>query len=194
MLKATIDQKNAWFFGNRLKALRKQGLGIIDLTKATHGYTKEIKQSFCIGFIKYTLILLAILINCQILNVKIDYSPESLENLTPKEFQGYNHILKDALNLFQNKTKNISQELLNLRSYLPQNVLIKTSSTALISFVGCLLQILIVLFERRSKIWKLNELLGWLVLVLTSVVEVDKRYSLIIEFFKVINNFFVSLW
>nr|CAI5842962.1 unnamed protein product [Callosobruchus analis] len=182
VLKATIDRQHSWLFGNRLKNLRKRGMSLINLTKSSQGFTKKYKQSMFLRAIRYILILLTLLVMCNVLKIKIEY-PSDIKVKIP---QKYNVIINDLYDVVNNSTATLNKEINNLNKYLPYNTKIQGNALVLVCAVGLLLEAILVVFERRSNIWKTVRFLSWMVFLCTSAVVLDKKHQLTINVFKVL--------
>ncbi|XP_074031711.1 uncharacterized protein isoform X2 [Leptinotarsa decemlineata] len=188
VLKSTIEKKNAWIFGNRLKNLRKKGLSILDLTKSSHGLTKDVKQSFCLKVIKYTLVSFTVLVLCQILNVKIDYPTQDVQKYMPKSITQYEFILRDIYSTIFNVSRRLDDEINNFNSYLPKNIKIQKGNLLPITSVGFLLDFIILLCDKTSVFSKINGMLGWTVLFLSSSISFRQDYFFFINILQVFTS------
>nr|CAH7721585.1 unnamed protein product [Callosobruchus chinensis] len=182
VLKATIDRQHSWLFGNRLKNLRKRGMSLINLTKSSQGFTKKYKQSMFLRTINYILILLTLLMMCNVLKIKIEY-PSDIKVKIP---QKYDVIINDLYDVVNNSTAILNKEINNLNKYLPYNTKVQGNVLVLVSAVGFLLEVILVLFERRSNTWKTVQSLCWMAFLCTSAVVFNKEHQLAVDVFKVL--------
>ncbi|CAH1155973.1 unnamed protein product [Phaedon cochleariae] len=181
VVKTSIDNKNAWIFGNNLKNLKNKGISLIDLTKS-NGLTRELKQSFCLKIIRYTLIVFTVLILCQILNVKIDFPIPNIKIMVPKILGSYKIILTEV---WFNATKQFEEKMNNLNSFMPVDI---RNKLVPITSIGCLLNFVLLICDKKSVWWKINDSLGWLVLVLSSTMPLDSDSSVFINILQVLSS------
>ncbi|VEN42731.1 unnamed protein product [Callosobruchus maculatus] len=182
VLKATIDRQHSWLFGNRLKNMRKRGMSLINLTKSSQGFSKKYKQSMFLRAIKYILIVLTILMICNVLKIKVEY-PSDIKVKIP---QKYDMIINDLYDVVNNSTAILNKEINNLNKYLPDNTRVQGNAMVLLSAVGFLLEMILVIFERKSNIWKTVQLLCWMAFLCTSAVVFSKEHQLTVDVFKVL--------
>ncbi|CAH1980130.1 unnamed protein product [Acanthoscelides obtectus] len=173
VLKTTLDRQHSWIFGNRLKSLKKKGMSLIDLTKSSQGFSKKYKQSIFWKSIRYTLILLSMLMMCNVLKIKVEY-PSDMKVKLPEK---YDVIINDLSEVVNNSSAALNKEIDNLNKYLPNYIKVHGNILVMVSAVGFLLQIILVLFDRRSKIWKTVESVCWLAFLYTTAVILNKEYQ-----------------
>lgn len=166
MLKTTLDHQHAWLFGNRLKNIKNNTLKVIQLNK------EKCKNSNLLSM-RYLLSILNILILCNVLNVKVEFPTlQNTKQFVPSYFSPYTVIVNNYYYLMKNTSKNFAEELIDLNSFN-----FETNFLGIISTMGFLLHVFLVLGERFSNWWKINELVVWIILFLTSSVPVDSKYS-----------------
>lgn len=166
VLKSTLDHQHAWLFGNRLKSFKNKALKVINNNKDFYKNTN-------LSFMRYLLSSLNILILCYLLNVKVELpSLQNTKQFVPSYLNSYTIIVNDYYDLMKNRSKNLVEEMVDLNHFNFETNFLGTVST-----LGFLLHVFLVLGERFSNWWKINEMLVWIILFLTSLVPADSKYG-----------------
>lgn len=166
VLKATLDHQHAWLFGNRLKNFKNKALKVITLTRDSNQINSP-------SFIRYLLSSLNFLILCYLLNVKVELpSLPNTKHFIPSYFTPYTVIVNDYYDFMKNSSKNFAEEILTFNQFNFESNFLGITST-----LGFLLQVCLVFSENFSNWWKVNEMLVWIILFLTSSVPPDSVYA-----------------
>lgn len=166
ILKATLNHQHAWLFGNRLKNLKTKALKVITSNK-------DIINTNKFSFLRYLLSTINILILCYLLNVKVELpSIKNTKQFIPNYLTPYTVIVKDYYYLMRNSSKNFAEEIINFNQ-----INFETNFLGVTSTVGFLLHVFLVLGENFSNWWKVNEMLVWILLFLTSSIPLNNAYS-----------------
>lgn len=122
---------------------------------------------------RYLLSTLNILILCYLLNVKVELpSISTTKQLIPNYFTSYTIIISDYYNLMKNNSKNFAQEIIDFNQFN-----FDTNFLGIVSTIGFFLQVFLVFSEDFSNWWKVNEMLIWIIMFLTSTVPLNNFYS-----------------
>lgn len=125
------------------------------------------------SFIRYLLSTLNILVLCYLLNVKVDLpSISSTNKLIPNYLTPYKVIVNDFYNLVKNNSKIFAEEIINFNHFN-----FETNFLGIVSSLGFFLQVFLVLGEDFSNWWKVNEMLIWIIMFLTSSVPLSSVYA-----------------
>lgn len=166
VLKATLDSQHAWLFGNRLKNIKNKAIKVINLNKEIYKHSNLIVMRYLLSFLN-------ILILCYVLNVKVEFPTlENPKQFVPNYFTPYTVVVNDYYNFMKNQSKNFAEEMIDLNNFN-----IEMNFLGVISTTGFLLHVFLVFGERFSNWWKINELLVWIILFLSSSVPVDSKYG-----------------
>lgn len=166
VLKATLDHQHAWLFGNRLKNFKNKAFKVISTNKDFINTNK-------FSVLRYLLSTINILILCYLLNVKIELpSINNTKQYLPNYLTAYSVIVKDYYILMKNSSKNFAEEIVDFNQ-----INIETNFLGVTSTLGFMLHVFLVLGEHFSNWWKVNEMLVWILLFLTSSVPLNSPYS-----------------
>lgn len=164
-----------WLFGNRLKHLRNKGLSYLDLNSSTGNLTKQDKQNFFLKFARFTLNVFSLLIFTNSVFVKAEFVPKDYKNMIPQVLLPYTVILTD----FYKLTIQTAKQAINNDDLftMPQDVVIfRVNNLKPIASIGFILDLLIFNWENYSKIHKINNLISWVVLVLSAWINSREYY------------------
>ncbi|XP_018572830.1 uncharacterized protein LOC108912146 [Anoplophora glabripennis] len=170
ILKKTIERQHAWIFGNRIKNLPKKGLQLLIKSKR---FSEASKKSVSMNIVRYSLILFSLIVLCRAVNEKINYPKSTIKEYMPGVFTPYTVILNDWCHIVSNATDNFIKNMsnkLNLRSIsdLKDARIIKNDILP-ITWFGLMLEIILLTWQTKSILWKANELLSWIILIITSL-------------------------
>lgn len=166
VLKVTLSQQQAWLFGNRLKSFKTKALKVINSAKDLNKENKLL-------FIRYSISILNMLMLCYLLNVKIELpSFSNTKQLIPSYFKPYTVIVKHYYVSMTNTSRTFVESFFDLNQ-----VNVDTNFMSIVTTLGFLLQFLLVLTEEFSNWWKVNEMLAWILLFLTSSVPSNSVYA-----------------
>lgn len=166
VLKVTLSQQNAWLFGNHLKNFKNKAFKVISLNT-------DLNSCHSLSFVRHLLTTLNISVLCYLLNVKVELPTfDNAKQFIPSYFTPYTVIVNDYYHLVKNSSKNFAEEIVDLN-----HINIETNFLAVSSVLGFILQIFLVFGEHFSNCWKLNEMLAWILLFLTSSVSYKSAYS-----------------
>lgn len=168
VLKKTIEKQHAWIFGNRIKNLQKK------LNPYRSKTLSEVsKKSFALNLIRYSIILFSLIILCQALNAKISYPKSTIKKYMPRIFMPYMVVLNDWCHIFTNATDNLVKNIIGKYNLYPtfdlNDTRIIKNDILPTSWVGLMLEIILLIWQPKSALWKANELLGWIILIITSL-------------------------
>lgn len=165
-MRVTLDQQHAWLFGNRLKSFKNKALKVIS---SNTDFSLTNNQSF----IRNLLSTLIILILCYLLNVKVELpSLYNAKQFIPSYFTPYTIIVKNYYDLMKNSSRNFAEEVIDVSQFNFEIHFLVVTST-----VGFFLQVFLVFWEKFSNWWKVNEMLIWILLFLTSSVPINSAFS-----------------
>ncbi|KAJ8920281.1 hypothetical protein NQ315_011942 [Exocentrus adspersus] len=168
VLKKTLETQHAWIFGNHVKNIQK-GLSSINYKKIN----KLGESPLVINLTRYFLILLSFIILFRALKTELIGAEGTVRQYIPDSFVSYIILLKDWYRIVSNATNNIIENVNSTVNFklIPgfENVRIIKSYVLAVSWVGLVLDVVLLIWELKSVLWKSNELLSWITLVITSV-------------------------
>lgn len=194
VLKSKIKRQHSWIFGNRLKDLRKKGYNILNQTKLPK---KVFKNSIFFKYIRYILIISTIVILCNLLNIKIVYPEPNIKKHMPKVLNFYKTVLLDYQQKISEAFKGFADIFNHINKYLEINIKFKNSDIAPITYTGFLLDFMLNIGDQKSLIWKINGLLGWILLIITSSVSFSNIFTshiFGIQVFTSLSLLYMYLW
>ncbi|KAJ8947740.1 hypothetical protein NQ318_018002 [Aromia moschata] len=180
VLKTTIEKQHAWLFGNRLKKIHNKAYSFLSQNQILQK-TKIAKYSSCLNLLKYLLILSSVLIICQTLEVRMNYPADEITPLIPKFFIPTLPVLNDIAGVTSKVSIIISDAISHINLYLPKQIKLHYNNLLPITCSGLLLQLIYLIWDQRTSWWKVNEILGWTLLVVTTLISFDGNHSAYIK-------------
>lgn len=193
-----MQTQNRWLLGLKFTQMKNEGISFLDLNKSSSGISKEVKQLFFFKLIKIMITSIAALILLNIL-FNIDYSDQNLREQFPQlvlptvlftkkkltnlmrfcdgfnvNLDGFKEVLldikKQSIGVFgKNNTITNIDYVFNKCSL---DALTNEMRTAYVGTIGLFLQIT-YLFSKQddAAVWKANQVLLWLLIVLASYIS-----------------------
>lgn len=180
VLKQTLNRQHAWLLGNKLKNFKNKALNVINTTAT------DISQLNSLTLVRCLLSALNVITICYLLNVKIDIpSVNTAKQFIPAFLNPYTLFIKDYYGLMSNSSQYLASNYMNFKQFY-----VETSILAILSTFGFFLQVILVLGETFFNRWKLNEMIVWILLFLTSSISLDSVYAGQIKVLQVSPMFF----
>lgn len=168
-----MDRQHAWLFGKHLINLKTKAVKVISLSK-------DLKPTH-FAFVRYLLTFLNVIMFCYLLNIKIELPPfQNVKKFLPSYWKPYTVVVKDFYNKVTTDSNIFVPEFLVLNK-----INVNLHFLTVISSLGLFLHTMLMIVERKSNWWKVNEMFTWMVLLLTSLVRSTNVYSGHIEVLQV---------
>lgn len=167
-MKKTIEKQHAWIFGNRIKNLQRK----LNPNKSK-AFNELSKKSVITNFLRYSIILFSLIVLCQVLNAVMSNPKSTIKKYMPRIFIPYIVLLNDWCHILSNVTDNLIKNIIGKFNLLLspdlKDMKIIQNDILPLTWIGLMLEIILLTRQPKSALWKANELLSWIILIITSL-------------------------